>query len=132
MSSGRTPGLARNTAVGPPGAAWISAKTTTETMSRSGTAVARRRRMASAAGPDRMRLSLSRGFELPLLHVPERSRIGGIALEAFQRRGHGVELGDVVERNLNRQFGDPNLRLAQEVLPFRAVNRSIGRVDEPC
>src|SRR5262249_47119731 len=125
MSSGRTPGLARNTAVGPPGAAWISAKTTIETMSRSGTAVARRRRMASAgrlAGPDRMGVSLSLGFQLPLVHVPERSRIGGIALEALQRRGHGVELGDVVERNLHRQFGDPNLCLAQEPLPFLAVN----------
>src|SRR5262245_42773547 len=114
MSSGRTPGFERNTAVGPPGAAWISAKTTREMSSRSGTDVASRRML----------------LHRPLVHVPEGAGVGRIALEPLERRRYRVELGDVVERDLDGEIGDPMLRLAQQTHPLREIDRAIGGVDE--
>src|SRR5262245_16723633 len=155
MSSGRTPGLDRKTAVGPPGAAWISRKTTTETMPRSSSAWTKRRTSSRATtgwlselAASRIRTPHSQQFgswalwswalwswelssDLPLVHVPDESCVGRVALEALEGSRDRVQLGHVVERDLDRQLRDACLGFGEESLALVQPHRAIGGVDEP-
>ena len=90
MSSGRTPGFERKTAVGPPGAAWSSAKTTTEMRSSSGRAWPGGGEWRALDGLQGRIASL--GFELPLVHVPEAPALVGLPLKPWSVAGTASSL----------------------------------------